>query len=283
MRRFRKPFMIFAVLIILWLIAAQSCMKLRISDSKAKKIFSDSGILLQTSVKSINGFKLHYAQTGNDTLPTLIFVHGTPGSWDAFKNYLQNKALLQQYRIVSIDRPGFGYSNFGNAMNLSAQTEIIAGWMDSIYNKHPFILIGHSLGGPLVVKLAAARPQYIKQLIILAGSLDPMAEKPELWRPILFNTPLNLLVPGALRPSNKELWYLKKDLKEMVSDYEKITCPVYILHGKKDVLVPYSNVAYATKMFTKASSFTVISFEQENHFIVWTREKEIVELLIKLK
>lgn len=279
----KRSFRILGIILLLWLVMAQSCMKMRMSDSKAKDEFSSSGITLQTATKDINGFPLHYAQTGSDTLPTLLFVHGTPGSWDAFAGYLRNKELMQHYRIISIDRPGFGYSDFGNAMNLTEQTKIISAWMDSVYNNKPFIIIGHSLGGPMTIKLAAARPQYTKALVILAGSQDPAAEKPEKWRPILFKTPLNYLVPGAMRPSNEELWYLKKDLVEMKPDYEKITCPVYILHGTKDMLVPYSNVAYTQQMLTKTDSVFVTTFERENHFIVWTREKEIVELLMKLK
>jgi pimeloyl-ACP methyl ester carboxylesterase len=282
-RWMKRSFMIIGIILLLWLVMAQSCMKMRISDKEAKQKFTEAGIVLQTPVKKIDGFPLHYAQTGNDTFPTLLFVHGTPGSWDAFQSYLMNKELLQHYRIISIDRPGFGYSDFGNAMNLTEQTKIISSWMDSVYNNQPFIIIGHSLGGPLAIKLAAARPQYTKTIVILAGSQDPAAEKPEKWRPVLFKTPLNFLIPGALRPSNEELWYLKKDLKEMNGDYEKITCPVYILHGTKDILVPYSNVAYTQKMLTKTDSVFITSFEKENHFIVWTRKKEIVELLMKLK
>lgn len=279
----KKSFMILGIILLLWLIMAQSCMKMRMSDQKAQKKFTEAGVALQTPTMNIDGFPLHYAQTGNDTLPTLLFVHGTPGSWDAFQGYLMNKELLQHYRIISIDRPGFGYSDFGNAMSLTAQTEIIAAWMDKINNQKPFIIIGHSLGGPMAIKIGAARPQYTKALVLLAGSQDPSVEKPEKWRPILFRTPLNYLIPGALRPSNEELWYLKKDLKEMGPDYEKITCPVYILHGTKDMLVPYSNVAYTQKMLTKTDSVTVTTFEKENHFIVWTRKKEIVELLIRLR
>lgn len=282
-RWMKRSFQIIGVILLLWLVLAQSCMKMRISDKKAKQEFTEAGVELKTPVKTSNGFPLHYAQTGNDTMPTLLFVHGTPGSWDAFKSYLKNKELLQNYRIISVDRPGFGYSDFGNAMNLSQQTEIIAAWMDSINNNKQFIIIGHSLGGPMAIKLAAARPQYTKAIVLLAGSQDPAAEKPEKWRPVLFKTPLNYLLPGALRPSNEELWYLKKDLKEMGADFEKITCPVYIMHGKKDMLVPYSNVAYTEKMLTKTDSVFVTTFEKENHFIVWTREKEIVELLLKLK
>lgn len=282
-RWMKRSFMILGIILLLWLVLAQSCMKMRISDSKAKEKFAAQDVVLKTPVISINGFPLHYAQTGSDTLPTLVFVHGTPGSWDAFASYLRNKELLQHYRIISIDRPGFGYSDFGNAMNLATQTNIISAWMDSVNNNKPMILIGHSMGGPLIIKLAAARPQYTKALVILAGSQDPAAEKPEKWRPVLFKTPLNYFVPGALRPSNEEMWYLKTDLKEMQPDYEKITSPVYILHGTKDMLVPYSNVAYTQKMLTKTDSVFVTTFEKENHFIVWTREKEIVELLMKLK
>ncbi|MEO8770826.1 MAG: alpha/beta hydrolase [Ferruginibacter sp.] len=281
-RKLKRISIIGSIILLLWILMAQGCMKFRISDTNAKKEFNTAGVELKTVVKKIHGFPLHYAQTGNDSLPTLLFIHGSPGSWDAFKNYLKNKELLQHYRIISIDRPGFGYSDFGNAMNLAEQTEIISAWMDSINNHKPFIIIGHSLGGPLVVKLAAARMQYCKAIVLLAGSLDPAAENPEKWRPVLFKTPLNYLVPGALRPSNEELWYLKKDLKEMNNDYQKITCPVYILHGNKDVLVPYSNVAYARKMFTMSNKVSVTTFENENHFIVWTREKEIVELLMSL-
>jgi pimeloyl-ACP methyl ester carboxylesterase len=281
-RRFKLPIKIAGTFLLLWLIMAQSCMKFRISDTDARKKFIAAGVVLHTAEKKINGFPLHYAEAGNDTLPTLLFVHGTPGSWDAFQNYLKDTGLLQHYRIISIDRPGFGYSDFGNALNLSTQTDIISAWMDSVNNKKSFIIIGHSLGGALAVKLAAARPQYIKDLVILAGSLDPAAENPEKWRSVLFRTPLKILVPGAFRPSNEELWYFKKDLKEMSTDYEKIICPVYILHGTKDMLVPYSNVAYAKKMFTKSTTVTVTTFENENHFIVWTREKEITDLLMKL-
>lgn len=271
------------IILLFWLVFAQSCMKFRISDENAKQQFQSAGVELHTTVKKVHDFPLHYVQTGNDTFPTLLFVHGTPGSWDAFENYLKDSALILHYRIIAIDRPGFGYSSFGNAMHLAAQTDIIASWLDSVNNNKPFIIIGHSLGGPLVVKLAAARPQYIQQLVILAGALDPAAEKPERWRPVLMYSPLRYLVPGALRPSNDELWYLKKDLKEMSGDYKKITCPVHILHGNKDVLVPYSNVAYAQKMFTQSSKVSVTTFENENHFIVWTREKEIKELLIGLR
>jgi len=278
----RKSFLINNLFIGLWLLFAQSCMRMRKSDVVAQQEFSQSGVTLKTATVDLDGFPLHYAQTGSDTAQTLLFVHGSPGSWSAFENYLKNKALQARYRIISVDRPGFGYSDFGDAKNLSEQANMIALFMDKINNHRPITIVGHSLGGPLVVKLTALRPQYIKATVVLAGALDPAAEAPEKWRPWLFKTPLNWLIPGALRPSNQELWFLKQDLREMTGDYAKIITPVYLFHGKKDMLVPYSNVAYAQQKLTNARLVRVTSFENENHFIVWTQEATITQFLLVL-
>ena len=74
--------------------------------------------------------------------------------------------------------------------------------------------------------------------MILAGAIDPNAENPEEWRPILMAKPIKYLIPGALRPSNDELWWLKDDLKIMKPQLHKITSNVIIIHGTKDQLVP---------------------------------------------
>jgi len=273
--------MVVVTILLIWIVIAPGCMTFRKSDDTMKKQFAAKGVTLVTHSEKIAGTNLHYAKTGSDSLPTIYFVHGTPGSWDAFEGYLQDSALLKHFRLISIDRPGFGYSDFGKAFNLQRQSELISPIFYKLANHKPAYIAGHSLGGPMIVKLVADNPGYFAGMVILAGSVDPAAEKPEKWRPWLFKSPLNWLVPGALRPSNEELWYLKKDLVDLKPDFEKITCPVYILHGDKDMLVPVENVEYAKKMLTKASSVNVTIFPKENHFIPWTRFSEIRELLLK--
>ena len=265
-----------------WLVQAQRTMKFRETDSDATKEFQNLGMTLVT--KSINGksFHLHYVQVGNDTLPTLLFVHGSPGSWNAFKGYLQDKDLIKHYRMIAIDRPGFGFSDFNNAKNLTEQSHLISFMLDSIKGAKPIFLVGHSLGGPLIIKLYLDNPELISGLVILAGALDPNAEKPEKWRPILFKTPLNFFVPGAMRPSNEELWYLKKDLKQLDKELDKVICPVWLMHGDKDNLVPVGNVDYARQKFKNVKSLNIKVLPGANHFIPWTHFKEIKELLLSI-
>ena len=284
MRRKRKKIILVVLLFLFtfWLVQAQRTMKFRETDEEAKKEFQELGLTLVTKTIYEEGFDLHYVQIGSDTLPTLFFVHGSPGSWNAFKRYLQDKDLIRHYRMVAIDRPGFGFSEFNNARNLTEQTRIIDHLLTSIRNDKPMFLVGHSLGGPLIVKLYLDNSSLISGLVILAGALDPKAEKPEKWRPLLFKTPLNYFVPGAMRPSNEELWYLKKDLQVLDKELDKVFCPVWIVHGDKDSLVPVSNTAYAQRKLTNAKSVEITILRGANHFIPWTHFAEIKGLLLNI-
>lgn len=270
-------------LLIFWILLAPACMTFRKSDRKMKKQFEEKGFLLKTTTLNVEDRHIHYAQTGSDSLPTIFFIHGTPGSWDAFASYLRDTVLLSKYRLVSIDRPGFGYSDFGDAVNLKRQSELMRPVFTKLDNKKPAYLVGHSLGGPMILKLAVDHPGFFSGLVVLAGSVDPAQEKPERWRPWIFKTPFNLLIPGAMRPSNVELWYLKNDLKDLERELPSVNIPVHILHGDKDMLVPFANTDFMKKKLTGSPKVELIVFPGENHFIPWTKFKPIRELLMQLE
>src|SRR5688572_16035262 len=242
-RKFLRRLLIgFLVLISIWLVFAQCSMKFRMSDGEAKEKFSQDNVTLITEFIIVDGFEMHYAKTGNDTLPTLFFVHGSPGGWSAFERYMHDKDLLSRYRMIAVDRPGFGYSQFGDAKNLEDQSKLIGPLVKSFKNGKPMYAVGHSYGGPVIVKLQVDNQGLFDGLLLLAGSVDPKEEKPEKWRYIMKIPPLKYFLPGAFRPSNTELVYLKEDLKELDKEWEKVTCPVWILHGDKDTYVPIANV-----------------------------------------
>ena len=277
-----KTFIVLGIILFAWIVFAQSCMKFHIVDAEAKKQFTEAGVAIRLDNVEVDGFNMHYAKTGNDSFPTLFFLHGSPGSWDAFSQYLKDKDLLAKYRMISIDRPGFGDSEFGKAKDLEEQSKLISPFLTFFNNHKPVYVIGHSLGGPMAVRLVADNPDYFSGMVLLAGSVDPAEEEPEKWRPVLYKSPLKFLVPGAFRPSNQELWYLKKDLKILKNDFSKITCPVYIVHGDKDDMVPVGNAAYAKQMLVNAKKAETTILPGANHFIPWQHYKEIKEILMKL-
>jgi pimeloyl-ACP methyl ester carboxylesterase len=258
------------------------CLMMRTSDSKAIANFQKMGLALTTPTYVVNNNNLHYAIIGADTLPTIVFVHGSPGSWNAFEDFLKDTVLLRKFRMVSVDRPGFGYSNFGEAKNLQQQSTIIGSLLGNLQNNKPLYLVGHSLGGPLVAELAADYPKRVNGIIILAGALNPALEKKETWRSVMMVKPLCYLLPGALRPSNTELWYLKKDLYILQHKLNTITCPVYIMHGQKDMLVDVENVTFMKEYFTNAALVSDTILKDENHFIPWTQHNAIRNWIMRL-
>ncbi|HET9058112.1 MAG TPA: alpha/beta hydrolase [Chitinophagaceae bacterium] len=275
-------FRVMAVLLTLWVFTAQSCMKFKISDNKAKQEFKKAGVELTTETVKIGIRNMHYTKTGNDTMPTLVFVHGSPGSWDAFAKYMQDKDLLTKYRMISIDRPGFGYSDYGEAEHMDKQAALITPVLKKIQNGKAMYLVGHSLGGPMIVWLAGDNPSMFAGLVLLSASVDPAEEKTEGWRGVLDNSLLRFFVPGALRPSNRELKYFKKDVYALQEKFPLIKCKVIIVHGTKDTFVPVGNASYAEKKLVNAASVETILIQEANHFIPWLKYDLIKNVLMKL-
>lgn len=279
---FRRISIVFTIIVITWLVFANYGFKFRISDNEAIKKFSKAGVKLTTGTIIVNGFEMHYAKTGSDTLSSILFVHGSPGGWNEFERYMQDKELLSKYRMISIDRPGFGYSQFGKARNLEEQSKLLFPLIKSLQNGKPMHAAGHSLGGPVIAKMQTGYNNLFTGLVFLAASVDPDEEKPEKWRYILQKTPLKFFLPGAFRPSNEELIYLKKDLRDLDKEWEKISCPVWIIHGDKDGFVPVENVEYAKKKLVNAKQVEVKILPGARHFIPWENYEDIKDLLMKL-
>ena len=262
---------------------AQGCMRMRTSDADALTDFQKTGLAIAPQTLLVGNRTMHYISIGAANKPTLVFIHGSPGSWDAFSSYLKDSLLRIQYRLVSIDRPGFGYSDFGQAVGLQQESGLISPVLHRLANGKPLYLIGHSLGGPMVIKLAAHNSDLpIGGLVILAGSVSPADEPPERWRNVADLPGIRLLLPGALRPSNHELRLFKQDIIDLRPDFAKVTCPVVIMHGDKDPLVPPPNADYAKKMLVNAPHVTLIWLKGANHFIPWTRYDTIRAVLLRL-
>lgn len=277
----KKSFLIIGLVLLGWLVLAQSCFTFRTSDSKAIAAFREQGIELKTATIKQDEHPIHYVETGSDNRPTLVFVHGTPGSWTAFETYLKDSLLRSKFRMISIDRPGFGYSNFGKAEDLKEQSRQLGPVLKGLKHNPSFWLVGHSLGGPMIVQLALDYPDLASGLVIISGSIDPGAEKPERWRYVMDISPLKLFLPGAFRPSNTELIYLKKDLKKLEPEWSRIHLPVYFIHGKDDSWVPPVNVEFGMKKLINAPLKDTLWLEG-GHFIPWTEFLPIRKKLLEL-
>jgi pimeloyl-ACP methyl ester carboxylesterase len=230
------------------------------------------------------GFReVHYVKAGDSLKPLILFVHGSPGSLSAFIHFLADTSLRAQALLISADRPGFGYSNFGNAeSSLLKQAETLKPILNEYRMNRPIILVGHSLGGPLVARMAIEYPDLVDGIILVAGSIDPELEPNETWFRAPLATPfLSWLMPRSLRASNQEIYHLKPELEEMTNMWSGINCPVTVIHGQKDSLVPFGNVAFARNMLVNAPVTFMIKDDMD-HFVPWSNPELIQHAILSM-
>jgi pimeloyl-ACP methyl ester carboxylesterase len=207
----RQLIIYFVVLLCIWVFLSQCFIfRNRWSDKKSVKIFSSKDVPFFIHDTIINNRHLHFTISGSYTLPTLVFIHGSPGSWMNYSKYMWDPSLLRKFRMIGIDRPGLGYSDFGNAMHLQEQTVIISKVLVSEKNDLPMFLFGHSLGGAVVAELAALDRDMYKGIVIATGALDVSLEKKETWRHIMNVKPLYWFFAGCVWAQQHRTFVFKK-------------------------------------------------------------------------
>jgi pimeloyl-ACP methyl ester carboxylesterase len=262
----------------------ESCMQFRMSKSEINKFFSNKkwkGSLHEYTIG--HGRLINYLHAGDENLPLVVFVHGSPGSLSAFIDFMDDSILLKHAQLISVDRPGFGESNFGYAeKSIQKQAQYLKPILEKHKNNKPVILVGHSLGGPVISRMAMDYQELIDGLIIVAGSIDPDLEPNETWFRAPLATPfLNWILPRSFRASNLEIYKLKPELQEMLPLWKKITCPVVVIQGNKDNLVAPENAEFAKKMLTNTSVEFILK-EDMNHFVPWQHPELIREGILRL-
>ena len=269
-------------LLIFSILVLDSCMQFRMSSSEINTYFLDRGLKeTQHSYKSGNRV-VNYVHAGNDNQPTIIFVHGSPGSLSAFIHFLADTVLLKHAQLITVDRPGFGSSNFGYAEpSLEKQASLLKPLLDKYANDRPIILVGHSLGGPVIARMAMDYPDLVDGLVMVAPSIDPELEPKEWFRGPLALPFFKWILPRSIRASNDEIWNLKPELQSMEPLWSKIKARTIVIQGNEDKLVPPGNAEFAKKMITNTSVEVVLK-DDMNHFVPWSNPQLIRDAILKL-
>src|SRR5215471_45953 len=118
---------------------------------------------------SVDGIPIHSSSAGKG--PTLVFVHGwtcDSTSWAA-----QVPAFDKKYRVVTLDLPGHGKS--GSPKDGKLSMDLFARAVEAVRveaNAQQVVLIGHSMGAPVIRQYAHLFPDRVAGLVAVDGPLD---------------------------------------------------------------------------------------------------------------
>ena len=115
----------------------------------------------------INGLSIFYRESGQEHQETILFLHGNPSSSHMYKTLMDS--LDDKYHVIAPDYPGYGFSSRPTTQafeySFDNLSQIMNQFIDKLQLKH-FYLFVQDYGGPIGFRIAAARPELIKGLII---------------------------------------------------------------------------------------------------------------------
>ena len=123
---------------------------------------------------TVDGVRLHYVDRGTGT--PLVLLHGNGSMIEDFQSSGLIDLAAKNYRVIAIDRPGFGHSNRprSTVWTPQAQADLIAAALKKIGVPRAIIL-GHSWGTLVALALAVKFPQEVQALVLASGYYYPTA------------------------------------------------------------------------------------------------------------
>ncbi|MDO9000626.1 MAG: alpha/beta hydrolase [Bacteroidota bacterium] len=226
---------------------------------------------------------LHYAVISkSDSLPLLVFVHGAPGAWYGYLNLMDDTLLQQNYKLIAIDRLGYGKSNYGVA-ETSTQLQALA--IKEIIDKENFtgkkvVLLGRSYGAPIAAWLSINYPKQIKKLFMVSPVIDPQNEKFYWFSGIAKWKAIQWMLPKMFNVATEEKYSHEHEMTLMLPEWEKLHTPTFVITGENDKIADTCNFSFARTHLNKCES-VFLKLQNTGHLITYEKPELIRNLLLQ--
>lgn len=247
----------------------------------------------------IRGLNLRYFQIGKGQ--DLLLIHGKPGCIEDWEPFF---ALSNNFRITVFDRTGHGLSDADfDRNNISSNAEIAFSIMTKLQLRD-VILIGHSYGGAIALQMAARDASNLKGVLVIGSHSLPQEKIDLTSYPLVLpvignwiakmagmlagslvkqgiNTgfhPSEDKIPPGFVEKRLHLWTqgkvlstlareeqaIRGDLSTLVSELDKITIKVFIVHGKKDRVINYER---SLRLHDALSNSEIALIDDGGHYL----------------
>lgn len=116
---------------------------------------------------SVDGLKVHSTTLGRGTT-TVMLVHGYTCDESTWSE--QVPELAKQHRVITLDLPGHGKSDVPGVERFSM--DLFARAVEAVRAESGadrVVLVGHSMGTPVILRYARLYPQHVASLVFVDG------------------------------------------------------------------------------------------------------------------
>ena len=227
----------------------------------------------QSELVQVSGTQLHLRDEGEEFAETILFVHGFGSSLHSWETV--SEILRPEFRTISFDLPGFGLSAADSQNDYTDERthEIILATMRR-RDIETLTIVGHSLGGRIAWTFAAAHPEKVNALVLIApdGYESPMFRYGRAGRVTPVTRLLVLILPrfavrwaldvsygqtppppetvnryySFLRQAHVKAAILERTRQTILEDPDEILpdvmIPTLLIWGQQDRIIPPANV-----------------------------------------
>lgn len=105
-------------------------------------------------------------EAGKEHTQTVLLVHGL-GDNGARDYSNQIPWLARSYHVLAVDLPGFAQSDKNSTAYSPTTYTAFLKFVADRFARKPFTLVGHSMGGVVVLRYAATHPDDLKRLVVV--------------------------------------------------------------------------------------------------------------------
>ncbi len=281
MKKILKISFRFFVVLFVAIVGISSCASFRKSDKKLLKRMNKTNKTFQICYDSFDNIKFRYLHFYNDSnKPLLIFIHGAPGSATEFLEYMENPILRSKFNLISIDRFGYGYTQYGNYESVFKNSLLVNYLLLKTKTNSQNYLIGHSYGGPISLFAAALSKDTNVHSIMLAPAIDPKNEKYFFGGKLAWWKASRWLFSKAFQVSADEKYNHENDLTECLKLIKDFKGKCLHVHGKKDFIAPFLNLEFS-KNNISIKQLTTISEPKKGHIFPFTEVDFTVKTIVE--
>jgi pimeloyl-ACP methyl ester carboxylesterase len=194
----------------------------------------------------VKGLDIHYKCLGKG--PPIILIHGSGNDWREWSRNITHIALSHQ--VYALDMPGFGMSQAPDLpLSLPWSVDFLAGFMDLL--EIPWAnLVGHSLGGTVVLAFALSYPERVFKLALVdSAGFGEMNMMSQLYLPLLRGT--QRLIGKKQYP--KITYMSRQDRSSLLRQLPGLKPDTIIIWGQNDPYLPVSHAKLAHSLIPSST------------------------------
>lgn len=255
-----------------------------ISDKQLEQFFTEHGLDGSVHYYTAENRKVRYISIGEHHLPTLFFVHGSPANVIMYSEYYKDPLLNKTFRILAVDRPGYGGSGYGEPEpSIQKQAEMIRPVIDGVNTPaRPLIIVAASYGSSIACRLLMDHPNIADGALLDSPAMAPGQEKFFWITPLVEHSFVRNIILGHHRSANTEKMLHRQELLKMLPHWHKVSVPITYVQGKHDNMVYTTNADFARMHLINVPNLHFHFFENRQHLTIMKETEAVRNEILKL-